>query len=119
MKNKSLDQSVGSTSAPDAPVAQATFLKWLLLILGLPVGLLPLGCAVLFATSQVQFLNESWVALASVIFMAELLITIVWRVVSLKRGVQALTKGIIWGLVITTGVAIFKLLSIAYYILTF
>ena len=83
------------------------------------MGLLPLGVAALFYYSGSDFLRESWLASGLMLCVVEWIVVAIIRGVSHKKSVQSLTKGIMWGLAITAGVALFRLLALAYYILTY
>lgn len=119
MQNKPLDQFVGRASASAAPVEPSRLQLRLLLVAGIVVGLLPLGLAAVFYSAGNEFLRESWLASGLILCVVEWIVVAIIRGVSHKKSVQSLTKGIMWGLAITAGVALFRLLALAYYILTF
>jgi hypothetical protein len=83
------------------------------------IGLAPIGLAAVSSSVPNQFLHESWLAMSAALYIVEWVFAAIIRSVIHQPNVEALTKGLMWGLCITTGVAIFRLLAIAYYILTF
>ncbi len=119
MNNKPLDQLFGSASASVAPVEPSKLQLRLLLVGGIVVGLLPLGVAALFYYSGSDFLRESWLASGLMLCVVEWVVSAIMRAASIKKTMQTFTKGIMWGLGVTTAAAFFGLLALAYYILTF
>ena len=119
MEDKQLERLFGNPSTSVAPEAISPLKVRMLLVLGIVVGLAPLGCAAVFASAPSEFLQEIWLSGAGILFVIEWVVVAVIRGVSNKKSVQSLTKGIMWGLGITAGVALFRLLALAYYIVTF
>jgi small-conductance mechanosensitive channel len=119
MPNKPLDQFVGSASASVAPIEPSRFQLTLLLVVGIAVGLLPLGLAAVFYSAGNEFLHESWLASGLILCVVEWVVAAVMRATSIKKNLQTCAKGIMWGLGVSTSAAVFGLLAIAYYILTF
>jgi Na+/H+-dicarboxylate symporter len=119
MPNKPPDKLVGSASAPVAPVASSRLQLILLLVAGIAVGLFPLGLAAVFHSAGSEFLHESWLASGLIVCVVEWVVATIMRAASIKKTLQTFTKGIMWGLGVTTAAAVFGLLALAYYILTF
>ena len=119
MKETGSDQPAGSIvrSTPPGGLSRLTIV--LLRIVGIGIGLLPIVLAEVFNTSSNQALHENWLAGGVVLCLGEWVIAAVLRAVTFTKYIQSFARGMLWGLFVSSAAAVFGLLYLAYYILTF